>query len=294
LNGKSQEININAQQYAAMATDIYTQLFPKLPPQFKDCQELIIAPDRILNTLPFEALVETSQTAVSNFKDLPYLVRHFPITYIPSWKIYAMNKAVTLPQKPTLRAYTYDFSSNELPSAKAEKVELTRIFGQNASFAIGKECSKQRFLADTNGHFDILHFSLHAESNPLSKQDNKIYFAPKHGDIVYGFDLLKRRFSEKLVFISSCESAYGKIAKGEGAYTLSRSIMRAGASSVVASLWSISDETTGKITTQFYENIFVKHQTPSLALYNAKLSYLKTADSYTAQPHLWAGLVCWD
>jgi CHAT domain-containing protein len=209
--------------------------------------------------------------------------------------MYEMNKKALLPQKPTLRTYTYDFSSNELKSAQKEVEELTRIFGQNASYAIGKECTKQLFLADTNRHFDILHLSLHAKSNPLSKQDNKIYFAPKKGDILYGFDLLKRHFSEKLVFISSCQSAYGKIATGEGAYTLSRSFMRAGASCVVASLWSISDETTQPITIYFYENIFYKHQTPSQALYNAKLSYIKQAkDPYDANPRFWAGLVCWD
>ena len=288
------EANVTAQQFSTAGSDLYNKLFPKLPAVFQYCNELLISPDRILNMLPFETLTEsTGSTKDMNFKTLPYLVHRYEIIYAPSWKMYAANKNSTLPKQPSLRAYTYDFESNELPAAKKEFDALQNIFGKDISAVIGKNCTKQFFLTDTVVKCDILHLSLHAESNANSKYDNKIYFAHRHKDTVYGFNLLQRQFSEKLIVLSACNTAFGKIAKGEGAFTLSRNFLRAGVPCVVASFWSIPDLSTEKITTAFYRNLQSK-DTPARALQNAKKQYLadKNTNSNSAHPRFWAGLVC--
>ena len=183
-----------------------------------------------------------------------------------------------------------------MPAAKFEINSIKSIFKNKTSsnYYIGKDCTSKHFISDTTSASDILHISLHAESDPLSKYNNKIYFAPKKQDALYGFDILKRRYNEKLIVLSACQTAFGKIKSGEGAYTLSRNFLRAGAPRVIASLWSINDKTTASIMANFYENIVQKQKTVSQSLQLAKKSYIKTADQYSARPCFWAGLVCAD
>jgi CHAT domain-containing protein len=298
MNGATSEANLTAQTYSKTAFDVYKKLFPidNLPFEnlMKGCAELVISPDGQLNSLPFEALVTAAEMPKLKFNNLAYLIQKYAVTYTPSWKIFETNHLVKLPIQANLRAYTYDFESKELPSAKTEFANLTRLFSQNSSFAIGKNASVNTFLSDTIQAYDILHLSLHAQSDPQSKYNNTIYFGPHRQDSINGFRLLNRPFKEKLVVLSACQSAFGKIKKGEGTYALSRIFLRVGVPHVVASLWSVSDATTEKITTLFYQNLVNQHFTSSESLNQAKRQFLKSADELTGQPRFWAGLVCVD
>ena len=298
MNGQNKESNLTAQSFGQLSYEVYGKLFPikaQAYQQFiKGCEALIISPDRQLNILPFETLVQSKPDTRTYFNRLPYLVNQFAISYAPSWKIHETNHRIMIPSQATLRAYTYDFDSKELLSAKKEFTHLKRIFGSKASFIIGKNASADYFLKDTIELYDILHLSLHAQSDPLSKYNNTIYFAPHRQDSINGFSLLNRRFKEKLVVLSACQSASGKIIKGEGTYALSRIFLRTGVPHVVASLWSISDIATEKITTPFYEALVNQHFTPSQALNHAKRQYIKSSDELTGHPRFWAGLVCID
>ncbi|HRI29866.1 MAG TPA: CHAT domain-containing protein, partial [Chitinophagales bacterium] len=47
-------------------------------------KKLIIVPDGILHTLPFQLLVEPGSTPVTNYKDYPYLAKQYAITTYPA------------------------------------------------------------------------------------------------------------------------------------------------------------------------------------------------------------------
>lgn len=55
-----------------------------------------------------------------------------------------------------------------------------------------------------------------------------------------------------LVTLSACETGVGKTQSGEGVFGLRRAIMMAGAKNLLMTLWPVSDDTTGKIMSDFY------------------------------------------
>jgi CHAT domain-containing protein len=106
--------------------------------------------------------------------------------------------------------------------------------------------------------------------------------------ILYSGEIYTLDLHADLVVLSSCESGIGRLAKGEGMFSLTRGFIYAGANNVVVSLWKVYDKHTSKLMIEFYRGI-AAGQDYSTALHNAKLKMLQNED--TAFPVSWAGFV---
>jgi CHAT domain-containing protein len=60
------------------------------------------------------------------------------------------------------------------------------------------------------------------------------------------------RIDADLVTLSACETALGKEMGGEGLVGLTRAFQYAGARTILASLWSVGDDSTAQLMTRFY------------------------------------------
>lgn len=93
----------------------------------------------------------------------------------------------------------------------------------------------------------------------------------------------------KLVVLSACETARGKVDPVDGVYGLQRAFKLAGVQTIVMSLWKVQDDATAMLMTQFYKYLtdgMEKHQ----ALWNAMMDVRKKYKD----PYYWAGLVMLD
>ena len=96
-----------------------------------------------------------------------------------------------------------------------------------------------------------------------------------------------------LVVLSACQTGLGDIAQGEGVFGLQRGFKKAGANSILMSLWEVDDKATQILMTQFYRNL-LSGQSKRQSLLSAQ-KYLRKVDggSYD-EPKYWAAFILLD
>lgn len=117
-----------------------------------------------------------------------------------------------------------------------------------------------------------------------------IVLAPdgKRDDTIDGLltagEIFEMKLRADLVVLSACDTGNG-VVTGDGVIGLSRSLLSAGARSVVVSLWKVNDNSTEFLMTQFYRNL---QQNPdkAVALRQAMLTTMQQ-QKYSSPKH-WA------
>lgn len=93
----------------------------------------------------------------------------------------------------------------------------------------------------------------------------------------------------RLVYLSTCRSTYGFIGRGEALSSLAQSFCSAGAQTVVATLWPVSDNIAQKMASYFYSYACKIGTHPSDALRNAKKRIKEEGYDHWYD---WAAFVC--
>lgn len=96
-----------------------------------------------------------------------------------------------------------------------------------------------------------------------------------------------------LVVLSACQTGLGDISQGEGVFGLQRGFKKAGANSILMSLWEVDDKATQILMTQFYKNLLFG-QSKRQALLSAQ-KYLRNVEGgkYN-EPKYWAAFILLD
>ena len=96
-----------------------------------------------------------------------------------------------------------------------------------------------------------------------------------------------------LVVLSACQTGLGDIAQGEGVFGLQRGFKKAGAKSILMSLWEVDDKATQILMTQFYKNL-LSGQSKRQSLLAAQEYLRKVEDGKYDEPKYWAAFILLD
>ena len=145
---------------------------------------------------------------------------------------------------------------------------LRSALDQSATRSVGSETTNlaERYVGVPPGMLSGLVFA-GANREPSGLEDDGILTASE----VESLDLR----GVDLTLLSACETGLGEVAGGEGLLGLQRAFQIAGARSVVASLWEVSDEATRSLMETFYDNLWNKELSMLESLREAQLSMLK-------------------
>jgi CHAT domain-containing protein len=89
--------------------------------------------------------------------------------------------------------------------------------------------------------------------------------------------------------LSACETGLGKEKRGEGVIGLTRAFLYAGTPLVGVSLWSVADDSTAELMSNFYQGILSTKKPAAAALRDAQLKMI--SENRFNAPFFWAPFV---
>ncbi len=162
----------------------------------------------------------------------------------------------------------------------------------NYKLALGFDANKEIATSADMAFYRIIHFSSHGVFDSLHPELSFIALSlfDKDGKNQDGFlklnDIYNLNLCADLVVLSACQTGLGKEIKGEGIVGLTRGFMCAGASRVVASLWSVDDRATTELMKLFYSKMLKEKLSPSAALSSAQREL--SQNPKWQHPYYWA------
>jgi len=159
--------------------------------------------------------------------------------------------------------------------------------------ALGFRASRATAMSPALAQYRIVHFATHGllDSEHPERSGLVLSLVNERGEPQNGFldleDIYNLNLPVDLVVLSACDTGVGKEIRGEGLMGLTRGFMYAGASRVVASLWSVDDEVTAELMARFYKAMEQDKMSPAAALRAAQVQV--SEDERWSSPYYWAG-----
>jgi CHAT domain-containing protein/tetratricopeptide (TPR) repeat protein len=246
--------------------------------QYIKTAQVVIVPHGLLHYVPFAALTDGHR----------YFGDERAITYLPSVSMlpilrrrinHSGQRVLTIAQSqaPGLSALRY---------ADEEARSVAKLYGTQP--LLTGRATRAEFLKRASA-YNVLHIAAHAELNAASPLFSRILLSPANNDSgaievreIYGMNLTRTN----LVALSACETQLGTQSKGDDIVGLNRAFIYAGASYVIASLWTVDDEATSVLMKSFYGHL-KQGMSKAAALQAAQAA---TREKYP-HPYYWASFV---
>jgi CHAT domain-containing protein len=179
---------------------------------------------------------------------------------------------------------------NRLTGSQEEVESCARRWGGNQRIMLGGDVSRQQLLQTVRMRPQVLHLALHVIQPQESNQTQiALGLKPDGAQDLMGPDDIRTLQSDiGIVALSGCSSGRGRVLPAAGVVGLTRAWLQAGAHSVAASLWRVSDD-DGFLFRKFYEHLPSRDSARQSAgaLRAAQLEMLGSAD-WHADPRYWA------
>jgi CHAT domain-containing protein len=235
-------------------------------------RRLIIVPDGPLHRVPWDVLrladgslvIERYAVSVApSAATLAALWRHqrAPVAGGPPARLLAFGDPVFASERgagfrPGGEGDSLD-AIGSLPrlEGSGREARLVSRYSSDATLRLREEASATYLEHATLDQYRVIHFATHAEVDDRSTARTALALAADGANdgLVGPGDLAALRLDADLVVLSGCRTAAGVVVEGEGVQGLTAPLLQAGARSVVASQWRISDRSTLAFIEDFYQ-----------------------------------------
>jgi len=242
--------------------------------------QLAIVPHGVLHYLPFAAVTDGNR----------YLCDDYTITTLPSASILRFLPQKRKPSTGTLLALGNPTTTAPLPTLHFAEQEVNAIASLYGTQSLIGAAATESVVFSQAGSAEILHLSTHGEFNKYNPLFSTLHLAAdlEHdGRLevhdIYALDLTK---VTNLVVLSACQTQLGELSRGDEVVGLNRAFLYAGTPSVIATLWSVQDNTTALLMKRFYT-----HLRSGIALAQAlRQAQIEVRAEYP-HPYYWAAFV---
>ncbi|MBD2485194.1 CHAT domain-containing tetratricopeptide repeat protein [Planktothrix sp. FACHB-1365] len=188
-----------------------------------------------------------------------------------------MPKIAPSPGKEPMALKPLPFAEKEAISI-GELLKIQPLIGANAT-----ESTVLNRLENAR----IIHFATHGIFDNIQPLNSGIALTPSGSEdgLLTADQIFGLKLNAELIVLSACDTGLGEIT-GDGVIGLSRSFLSAGVPSLVVSLWSVDDQATGELMTQFYQNLQTTKD-KAQALKQAMLTVKKT----NPNPYYWSAFM---
>jgi CHAT domain-containing protein len=194
---------------------------------------------------------------------------------------------------PVYPAPARSLALSPLPATRKEVQGIARLFPGTADVFLGAEATEERAKA-IGRDAAYVHIASHALLDEHLALNSALVFTipseqrpDRANGLLQVWEVFEQvRLDADLVTLSACETGLGMEVSGEGLIGLTRAFQFAGARSVVASLWSVADESTADLMTRFYSELRAG-KSKDEALRSAQLGAIRGQTAYS-HPFHWA------
>jgi CHAT domain-containing protein/uncharacterized protein HemY len=269
-------------------------LIPKLNSSVTD---ILIIPTGRLSVIPFETLLTKKVGQKNDYSALPYLLKKYSVRYEFSAGLLLQKKHTNTTITSALLCAPVTFTDNRLiplPGTETEVNTIAALFNErniSNQIKLKEQATETSLKSKSIKDFSLLHFATHGIVDETNPELSRIYLQASEtedGNLFSG-EIYNMELMASLVTLSACETGLGKVSKGEGVIGLARALVYAGAQNLIVSFWSVADESTAQLMTEFYKQLLnTKGSSISEQLRQTKLTMLK--GTYSA-PYYWAPFI---
>jgi CHAT domain-containing protein len=286
-------------QLMAEGRDLYRILLEPVEQRIGRRKHLVIVPDDVLFELPFEALLTADPIEGAPWSEQPFFARQHRPVYAPSSTVYLRlreQKAGKF-QQSLLAIGDVDFSALDrdlepLPFTRSEVEGIPhKLKEDQRTLLLGDEATELRLRTSLSLMSSrVVHLATHGLIDPAEPMASSVVLGPEGDDdgFLHALEILAMDLDRPMIVLSACESALGRLERGEGVVGLTRSFLAAGARGVVASLWPVADESTATLMSEFYYALWRKYSAAE-SLRQARMAMLDS-DQWS-HPYYWAPFI---
>jgi CHAT domain-containing protein len=205
-------------------------------------------PNDLVWVVPHDVLHQVALHAVNVANGQPLIARN-PVCYTPSASTMPYIRPRGTRGLKSAAVFADSRADRPLLHADAQAATLEVLF-DDVTIARGGDVTRVA-VESALSTVDVVHVACHGEFDPDQPLASGFLLAEPDGRFTAA-DFLTARMNAGLVTLSACESGVNQRRAGDELIGLTRAILYAGAASVLVTLWSVDEISTGFLMSCFY------------------------------------------